>query len=95
MLMMWLLFFFVAFGAKAILAVAMIYLMLDSERDCANCAGETIPLRMGGWGRALTALSLGYVQRRWCPRCGWEGLTRSGRAGLAGSPSSTGAPSLR
>jgi len=94
-MLMWLLFFFVAFGAKAILAVAMIYLMLESERDCANCACETIPIRMGGGGRALQALSMGYVQRRWCPRCGWEGLTRSGRMGHAGAPSSSGAPSLR
>jgi hypothetical protein len=94
-MLMWLLFFFVAFGAKAVLAVAMMYLMLDSERDCANCASETIPIRMGGAGRALRALSLGYVERRWCPSCRWEGLTRSGRASLADVPSSSGAPSLR
>ena len=40
MLMMWLLFFFVAFGAKALLAAVMIFLVLDSERDCASCGGS-------------------------------------------------------
>ena len=92
---MWLFFFFIAFGAKVVLAVAMMYLMLESERDCANCACETIPIRMGGWGRMFTALSMGYLQRRWCPSCRWEGLTRSGRASHGGAPSSSGAPSLR
>jgi hypothetical protein len=33
---------------------------------------------MGPAGRLLSWLSRGAVQRRWCPRCGWEGLTRSG-----------------
>jgi hypothetical protein len=89
---MWLLFFFLAFGAKVLLAVAMIYLMLDSERDCASCSTETIPLQMTGWNRLLAALSLGYVQRRWCPRCNWEGLTRTGHHNRAGAPSSAGAP---
>jgi hypothetical protein len=95
MLTMWLLFFFVAFGAKALLAVVMIFLVLDSERDCASCATETLPLQMTGWDRVMAVLSFGYVQRRWCPRCGWEGLTRTGRMNRAGAESSTGAPSLR
>ena len=95
MLMMWLLFFFLAFGAKALLALVMIFLVLDSERDCASCATETLPLQMTGWDRVMSVLSLGYVQRRWCPRCGWEGLTRTGRMNRAGAPSSSGAPSLR
>lgn len=95
MLMMWLLFFFLAFGAKALLAVVMIFLVLDSERDCASCATETLPLQMTGWDRVMSVLSLGYVQRRWCPRCGWEGLTRTGRMNRAGAESSAGAPSLR
>jgi hypothetical protein len=95
MLMMWLLFFFLAFGAKVLLALVMIFLVLDSERDCASCATETLPLQMTGWNRVASVLSLGYVQLRWCPRCGWEGLTRTGRTNRAGAPSSSGAPSLR
>ena len=94
-MLMWLLFFFVAFGAKVVLAVAMIYLMLDSERDCASCATETIPIQMKGWNRFLSMISMGYVQRRWCPRCQWEGLTRTGHLSRAGVPSSTGTHSLR
>lgn len=91
----WLLFFFLAFGAKLLLAVAMIYLMLDSERDCASCATETLSLQMTGTDRVLAALSLGYVQRRWCPRCNWEGLTRTGHKNGSGAASSAEAPSLR
>jgi hypothetical protein len=94
-MLMWLLFFFLAFGAKFVLAVAMCYLVLDSERDCASCATETIPIQMKGWNRALSVLSMGYIQRRWCPRCQWEGLTRTGRMSRAGAPSSAGSPSLR
>ena len=94
-MLMWLLFFFVAFGAKLVLAVAMIYLMLDSERDCASCATETIPIQMKGWSRLLAFITLAYVQRRWCPHCEWEGLTRTGHLNRAGAPSSSGAPSLR
>lgn len=75
----WLLFFFVAFGSKVVLAVAMIYLILEEERGCPSCDGETLLLRMRLPGRVLTALTLGRVQRRWCPRCGWQGLTRTGR----------------
>ena len=86
-MLMWLLFFFLAFGAKVVLAVAMIFLVLDSERDCAACATDTLPLQMTGWNRVLSVLSLGVVQRRWCPRCKWEGLTRTGRLNRPGAVS--------
>jgi hypothetical protein len=83
----WIVFFFIAFGAKVVLAFAMIYLIFPAERSCSHCDGETLPLRMGPLGRALAWLSRGEVQRRWCPRCGWEGLTRTGRlAGPGESP---------
>jgi hypothetical protein len=95
MLWMWLLFFFLAFGAKVVLAVAMIYLMLEAERDCPSCAADTLPVKLDGWKRMLGPVSLGYVQLRWCPRCGWEGLTRAGRMGSAESVSRAGAPSMR
>ena len=81
--MLWthLLFFFVAFGAKVVLAVAMIYLLFPSDRECPQCSAETLPLRMGAVGRFTRRLLLGTIQRRWCPRCGWEGTTRTGRSG--------------
>lgn len=75
----WTLFFFLAFGAKALLAFAMIYLIFPADRVCSQCDGETLPIQMGWGGRFLSMLSLGRIQRRWCPHCGWEGLTRSGR----------------
>jgi hypothetical protein len=78
MMLTWIFFFFVAFGAKVVLAFAMIYLIFPSDRVCSGCDGETLPIRMGPAGRLLSWMSRGAVQRRWCPRCGWEGLTRSG-----------------
>jgi hypothetical protein len=89
-MLIWIFFFFVAFGAKVILAFAMIYLILEEERGCPSCDAETILVRMGLAGRALSLLTFGRVQRRWCPRCGWEGLTRTGaparRTGLGAPP---------
>ena len=80
----WAFFFFLAFGAKVVLAFAMIYWMLSSDRVCNQCDGETLPIQMGPAGRLFSRCTLGYVQRRWCPRCGWEGLTRSGRLNRPG-----------
>jgi hypothetical protein len=78
MLYYWLLYFFVAFGAKVILAFAMIYILLPSETSCAQCDEETLLIRTNRLARMGFALSLGRVQLRWCPRCGWEGLARRG-----------------
>lgn len=78
-MLLWLLFFFIAFGSKVVLATAMIYLMLEEERGCPSCDEPTLLMRMGTLGRVLSTVSLGRVQKRWCPRCGWEGLTRTGR----------------
>ena len=78
-------FFFVAFGAKVVLAAAMIYLIFPAERTCSACDGETLPVRMGAGGRAVSRLTMGRLQRRWCPRCGWEGLTRTGRLNRPGT----------
>lgn len=80
MLLTWLFFFFVAFGSKVLLAMAMIWFLFPADRVCSECDGETLPVRMGGFGRAASRLMLGRLQRRWCPRCGWEGMTRTGRA---------------
>lgn len=73
----WIFFFFIAFGAKVILAFAMIYLIFPADRVCSECDGETLPVQMGAGGRTAAALLLGRLQRRWCPRCGWEGYTRT------------------
>jgi hypothetical protein len=91
----WLFFFFIAFGSKALLALAMIYFLIPRERSCDECDCETIPMQMGRGWRAASALTRGSLQRRWCPRCGWEGMTRTGHfrrasavveAGRAGRP---------
>jgi hypothetical protein len=76
MLFYWLLFFFVAFFAKAFLAFVMIYLLLPVDRCCSQCDEETLLIRFNRMGRWGSALTLGRVQWRWCPRCEWEGLAR-------------------
>jgi len=72
------LFFFVAFGSKAVLALVTIYFIIPSERSCPECDGDTIPLRMSLPGRVMARLLMRTVERRWCPRCRWEGMTRTG-----------------
>lgn len=72
----WLLFFFLAFGAKLVLALAMIYFILPTDRTCVHCDEDTLLIRANRMGRVAFAFSLGRVQWRWCPRCGWEGLAR-------------------
>ena len=79
MLLTWIAFFFVAFVAKLLLAMAMCYFIFPSDRTCDECNAETLPVRMGPLGRGMSRLMLGRLQRRWCPRCGWEGITRTGR----------------
>jgi hypothetical protein len=81
----WVFFFFVAFGSKVVLAAATIYLLLPRERRCDECDGETIPIRMGLTARSFSRVFAGKVQRRWCPQCGWEGLTRTGRLNPPGT----------
>ena len=81
----WVFFFFVAFGSKVLLAAATIYLLLPKERQCDECDGETIPIRMGAVARGFSRVFAGKVQRRWCPQCGWEGLTRTGRLNPPGT----------
>lgn len=79
MLYYYLLFFFVTVGAKLVLALLMIYLLLPSDRRCSQCDDETLWVRSTGAGRLMERLFVGRVQRRWCPACGWQGLGRRGR----------------
>lgn len=72
----YLLFFFVAFGSKLLLALATIYLVLPAEPRCSECDDETLPILMSRPGRAISWLLRGRLQRRWCYRCGWEGWVR-------------------
>jgi hypothetical protein len=74
----YLLFFFVAFGAKAVLALVTIYYIFPAERSCPECDGDTLPIRMSLPGRVVARLLLRRVERRWCPHCRWEGMTRTG-----------------
>lgn len=71
------LFIFLAFGAKLLLALVMIYLLLPADRRCNQCDHETLLLQMSSSGRWLSLACLGTLQRRWCPACGWEGFARA------------------
>jgi hypothetical protein len=73
----YLLFSFLAVGAKLILALAMIYFLLPGDRNCNLCDSETLLLQMAGGRRWMSRLCLGRLQRRWCPQCGWEGYARA------------------
>jgi hypothetical protein len=75
---MWayLLFLFVAVVAKLVLAALTIFLLFPTDRFCMECDGETLLVRMGTFGRGVSRVLRGALQRRWCPRCGWEGITR-------------------
>jgi len=72
----YLLFIFVAFGSKLVLALLTIYYLFPSDASCPGCDGETLLVRMSRGGRLLSLVFLGRVRSRWCPRCRWEGLTR-------------------
>ena len=74
----YLLFFFVAFGSKVVLALVTIYYIFPDDRTCPECDGGTLPIRMSLPGRAVARLLRGTVERRWCPSCRWEGMTRTG-----------------
>lgn len=80
------LFFFVAFGSKLVLALVTIYLLLPADLRCNGCDGETLLIRMGPAGRFASRLFLGRLQRRWCPRCRWEGMVRIPPGGAGGTP---------
>ena len=77
MLWYWLLFFFITVGAKFVLALLMIYLLLPSDRHCGECEeGETLLLEGSRVVRIVTRAFPGRLERRWCPRCGREGFAR-------------------
>lgn len=80
MLYYYLLYFFIAVGAKLVLAMVMIYLLLPDDRRCAECDGETLLIRPGPAGRFAARLAMDRIQTRWCPRCGSGALARRTKA---------------
>jgi hypothetical protein len=76
MLYYYLLFFFVTVGAKFVLALMMIYLLLPTDRHCGDCEEETLLMEGSRLVRLVCRVWPGRLQRRWCPRCGREGFAR-------------------
>jgi hypothetical protein len=62
------------------LGVAVSYRSLCRSRHCPLCGNETVPVSSRA-GRIARKLWFRHsIQRRWCVRCGWEGLARLARA---------------
>lgn len=55
---------------------------LPRGRRCPECGAESLPLRVRLAGLISLVLPQNVIQRRWCMRCGWTGLTRLPRARL-------------
>jgi hypothetical protein len=89
------LFFFLAMGAKLLLALIMIYLLLPADRSCNLCDEETLLLQLSRGNRWLSVFCLGTLQRRWCPACGWEGYARSTQPAPRAAPAFADPPSPR
>lgn len=51
-----------------------LWLLVPVGPACPACGGETIRIRVRD-----AAPLLSWVERRWCLRCGWGGLTRRSR----------------
>ncbi|HWV56036.1 MAG TPA: hypothetical protein VNZ57_01070 [Longimicrobiales bacterium] len=61
------------------LSLVVSYRALHRGPSCPICRGETLRLM----GKVLGRLGTGWspIHRRWCPACGWEGLTKVARMG--------------
>lgn len=46
-------------------------LLLRSAKSCPACLRSTVPIR-----RPLLSAVLRFAEWRWCPSCGWQGLSR-------------------
>ena len=60
-----------------LISAAIGFRTLPRGRDCPSCAQETVPLLSRTIRLADRLLPRLHLQRRWCPPCGWEGLTRA------------------
>ena len=60
-----------------LISAALGFRTLPRGRHCPSCAQETLPL-VARWIRLARVFAPRLdLQRRWCPPCGWEGLTRA------------------
>jgi len=64
-------------GLLSVLLVAAVrvgYLAISSGRMCPQCGGGTNSVEFG----RIASLFARWIQKRWCSRCGWEGIGRNG-----------------
>lgn len=65
----------VVLGALAVLRWCALlfaaYLLVRPARSCPACFRPTLPIR-----RPLLSALLRMAEWRWCPACGWQGLSR-------------------
>lgn len=57
-------------------SVGVSYRTLPEGKTCPLCGGETLRLVSSWLGLTSRVLRATILHRRWCPRCGWEGVTR-------------------
>lgn len=55
---------------------------LTRGRRCPHCGNESVPLQARLAALASAVLPRSVIQRRWCMRCGWNGLVRLPRGRL-------------
>jgi hypothetical protein len=76
---------FIVVALPLALGVAVSYRNLCRSRTCPICGNDTVPVdfRLGRIGRQLWLRT--SLQRRWCIRCGWDGIARLARPAAVAS----------
>lgn len=70
--MVWLL-IFTLWTAMLLSPIILLFVFLPSGRRCPRCSADETLLMRSGWPLRVFTKVIG---RRWCPKCGWEGLAR-------------------
>lgn len=84
-------------AAPLVLSAVVSYRTLPEGRTCPLCADDTIRLLSRWLDRISIAKPGAALERRWCPACGWEGVSRNterGRYNFVGAEPSERAPIL-
>ncbi len=70
------LYLILVFVVPLVLSGALGWRGLTRGRRCPECGAESVPLRTRLVASLSKAMPHSVLERRWCMRCGWSGLTR-------------------